>query len=102
MKQTRTYELKQTNREQRETITEQEETIKLLSQQLLETKISLYNRLVKISRIGHSDDMYKNIKMTDLLDKTIEELYKDLEIDLVVENDEEGKIIELDESHKHI
>lgn len=95
MKQTRMYELKQTNREQRETITEQEETIKLLSQQLLETKISLYNRLVKISRIGHSDDIHKNIKMTDLLDKTIKELYKDLEIDLVVENDEEGKIIEL-------
>ena len=95
MKQTRTYELKQTNREQRETITEQEETIKLLSQQLLETKISLYNRLLKISKIGHSDDMHKNIKMTDLIDKTIQELYKDLEIDLVVENDEEGKIIEL-------
>ena len=39
--------------------------------------------------------MHKNIKMTDLIDKTIQELYKDLEIDLVVENDEEGKIIEL-------
>jgi len=102
MKQTRMYELKQTNTEQRQTIEEQEETIKLLSQQLLETKMSLYNRFVEISRIGHSDDMHKNIKMTDLLDKTIQELYKDLEIDLVVENDEEGEIIELDESHKHI
>lgn len=33
--------------------------------------------------------------MLDIIDKTIEEMWEDLKIDLFVENDEEGKIIEL-------
>lgn len=91
----RVHDLEQTNREQRQVIDDLEETIKALKRQDLETRVSLYNKLVKLSKIGHSNNMRKNIEMTDIIDETIKEMWEDLKIDLFVENDEEGKIIEL-------
>lgn len=95
MKGKRIYDLKQTNTEQRQVLDEKEETIRALKQQDLETRLSFYEILQRLSNIGHSNDNYKNIHMTDIIDKTIEEMWEDLKIDLFVENDEEGKIIEL-------
>lgn len=94
--------LQQTNREQREIINNLEETVRALKRQDLETRVSLYNKFVKLSMIGHSNSIRKNIEMTDIADETIKEMWKDLKIDLFVENDEESKIIELDESGKRI
>lgn len=94
--------LQQTNREQREIISNLEETVRALKRQDLETRVSLYNKFVKLSMIGHSNNIRKNIEMTDIADETIKEMWEDLKIDLFVENDEEGKIIELDESGKRI
>lgn len=94
--------LQQTNREQREIISNLEETVRALKRQDLETRVSLYNKFVKLSTIGHSNNIRKNIEMTDIADETIKEMWEDLKIDLFVENDEEGKIIELDESGKRI
>lgn len=87
--------LKQTYKKQKQTISDRDETIKLLKKQDLETRISYYELLIRLSNIGHSDDLNKNIKMTDLIDNTIKEIWEDLKIELFVENDEEGKIIEL-------
>lgn len=95
MRKTRIYELKQTGREQRDTINALEIVIKNLKKQHSEAILSLYYRFIKISNIGHSNDTYKNMKMTDIADKTIKELYEDVKEDLYLENDEEGKIIEL-------
>lgn len=100
MKGTRFYDLKQTNAEQRETLDKKDETIRALKQQDLETRLSFYEILQKLSNIGHSNDSYKNIHMLDIIDRTIKEMWEDLKIDLFVENDEEGKIIELDQSGK--
>lgn len=95
MKRTRIYDLTQTNREQREVLDKKEETIKALKQQDIETRLSFYETLQRLSNIGHSDDNYKNIHMLDIIDKTIKEMWEDLKIDLFVENDEESKIKEL-------
>lgn len=95
MQEDRIHYLEQTNREQRQIINDLEETIRALKRQDLETRVSLYNRLVRLSMIGHSNNVRKNIEMTDIVDKTIAEMWEDLKIDLYVENDEEGKIIEL-------
>ena len=61
---------------------ELEETIKALKQQHSEAITSLYNRFVKISNIGHSDDMHKNIRILEIADKTTAELDKDIKIEL--------------------
>lgn len=89
------YDFKLTNKELREELDKSQQVIANLKKQDLETRVSLYNVLQKLSQIGHSNDTYKVINMTDLIDKTIEEMWEDLKIDLYVENDEEGKIIEL-------
>lgn len=101
MRGTRIYDLKRTNK-QKQTIDDLEETIRVLKQQNLETRTSLFNEFVKISNIGHSNDINKNIKITDIADKVTKELWEDLKNEIFVENDEEGKIIELDASGKHI
>lgn len=102
MEEDRIHYLEQINREQRQTIVDLEEIIRALKRQDLETRVSLYNKFVKLSMIGHSNNIRKNIEMTDIADETIKEMWEDLKIDLFVENDEEGKIIELDESGKRI
>lgn len=84
---------KETAEEQRETMRELEETIKALKKQDLETRTSIYNRLIDVSNIGHSNDINKNIKITDLIDEIIAEMFEDLKIELC--NEEKAKIIEL-------
>lgn len=59
-----------------------QETIKALKQQHLEAITSLHNRFVKISNLGHSDDMHKNIRILEIADKTAAELDKDIKIEL--------------------
>ncbi len=99
---TRMYDLEQTNREQRQTIDDLKETIRLLKQQDLQTRLSLYNKFAEISNLGHSNDLRKNIKMTDIADKVTKEMWEDLRIELYADNDEEGKKKELDASTKPI
>lgn len=79
--------LKQRNKE------ELKETIKILKKQNLETRVSLYNEFVKISNIGHSNDINKNIKIIDIVDKVIKDMWQDLENDIFINNNEEGNII---------
>lgn len=95
MKGKRVCDLKTTNTEQREELDKQKQIIAKLKQQDLETRLSFYETFQRLSNIGHSNDRYKNIHMLDIIDKTIEDMWEDLKIELFVENDEEGKIIEL-------
>lgn len=67
------------NREQRQTIDEQEETIKLLKKSEYETKQSIYNELIEIKKIGQSNDIHKNIKMLEIVEKLINDLYYDIQ-----------------------
>lgn len=87
--------LNRINQEQRKTIDKLNEAIRNLKKQHSEAILSLYYRISEISEIGHSDNINKNIEMTDIADKTTKELYEDIKEDLYLENDEEGKIIEL-------
>lgn len=92
---TKIDDLKQTCKKQEQIISDRDETIRLLKKQDLETRMSYYELLIRLSDIGHSNDSNKNIRMTDLIDNMIKEMWEDLKIDLFVPNDEEGKIIEL-------
>lgn len=74
--------LREQNRQQREVITQLEETIKALKKQYSETITSLRNEFAEISQIGHSDDMHKNIKMLEIADRTVDELDEDIKIEL--------------------
>ena len=58
---------KNQNREQREVIEQQEENIKALHKENYEVKQSIYNELIVARNIGKSNDMYKNIKMLDII-----------------------------------
>lgn len=81
-----------TRAKQKRTTEDLEETISALKQQDLETRMSFCEVLKNLSNIGHSDDKHKNIHMLDLIDKTFDELCKDIETEVFIEK---GKIIEL-------
>lgn len=85
MKIIRVFNLKQRNKEKLK------ETIKILKKQNLETIVSLYNEFVKISNIGHSNDINKNIKIIDIADKVIKDMWEDLESDIFINNNEKTK-----------
>lgn len=74
--------LREQNRQQREIITQLEETIKALKKQYSETIMSLRNEFAEISNIGHSNDIHKNMKMLKIADRTINELDEDIKIEL--------------------
>lgn len=80
---------------QRQTIDKLKETNKKLKQQNKEAILSLYYRFDDISKIGHSDNINKNIEIMKIVDTTMKELYEDIKEDLYIENDEGGKLIEL-------
>lgn len=91
----RTEDLNRINQKQRKTIDKLNEVIKNLKKQHSEAMLSLYYRFGEISEIGHSNNVNKNIEIMKIADTTIKELYEDIKEDLYLENDEEGKIIEL-------
>lgn len=93
MKETRIKQLEQTNREQREEIERLNKIIKQQQQENLTVKISCYNAFAEITNVGHSNNINKVIKMTDVSDKMVNDLFEDIKIELYVENDE--KILEL-------
>lgn len=93
MKETRIRQLEQTNRQQRE-------IIENLEKMNLETKMSSYEIFIQLSKIGHSEDTMKNIKMMDIVDETIKELFEELKEDIFIPNDE--KILELPITRKSI
>mgnify|MGYP001321549278 CR=1 FL=1 len=86
---------KNQNREQREVIEQQEENIKALHKENHEVKQSIYNELIVARNIGKSNDMYKNIKMLDIIEKLIDDLYFDIQEEL----NEELELAEKDLSH---
>lgn len=79
------------NREQREIIEQQEEQIKALHKENYEVKQSIYNELTTVRNIGKSNDMYKNIKMLDIIGKLIDDLYFDIQEELNEELEKEYK-----------
>lgn len=83
--------LRQQNREQRETIKQQEKTIESLQKENYEVKQSIYEKLIEVRNIGKSNDMYKNIKMLDIVEKLINELYFDIQEELNEELEKEYK-----------
>lgn len=82
---------KNQNREQRSIIEQQEETIKALQKENYEVKQSIYEQLTTIRNIGKSNDMYKNIKMLDIVEKLIDELYFDIQEELNEDLEKEYK-----------
>lgn len=82
---------KDQNREQREIIQQQEKQIKALHKENYEVKQSIYNELTTVRNIGKSNDMYKNIKMLDIIEKLIDDLYFDIQEELNEELEKEYK-----------
>lgn len=82
---------KNQNREQREVIEQQEENIKALHKENYEVKQSIYNELIVARNIGKSNDMYKNIKMLDIIEKLIDDSYFDIQEELNEELEKEYK-----------
>lgn len=70
---------KNQNREQRELLEQKDEIIKLLKREDYEVKQSIYEELIKIRNKGQSNDIYKNIKMLDMVEKLIYDLYEDIQ-----------------------
>lgn len=70
------------NQEQRQTIDEKEETIKLLQKSDYEAKQSFYEKLIEVRNIGKSNDMHKNIKILDIVEELINDLYFDIQEEL--------------------
>lgn len=82
---------KEQSREQRELLDQKEETIKALQKEKYEVKQSIYEKLIDIRNIGKSNDMYKNIKILDRVEKLIDDLYFDIQEELNQELEEEYK-----------
>ena len=89
---------KSQNREQRETLLQQEEQIKALKKENYEIKQSIYDKLIVVRNIGKSNNMYKNIKMLDIVEKLIEDLYFDVQEDLS-ENMEKEKELDVSKTN---
>lgn len=83
---------KNQNREQREILLQQKEQIKVLKKENYEVKQSIYNKLISVRNIGKSNNMYKNIKMLDIVEKLIEDLYFDIQEELSEEMNEEKEL----------
>ncbi len=83
---------KNQNREQREILLQQEEQIKALKKENYEVKQSIYNKLISVRNIGQSNNMYKNIKMLDIVEKLIEDLYFDIQEELSEEMNKEKEL----------
>ena len=73
---------KNQNREQREILLQQEERIKALKKENYEIKQSVYDKLILVRNIGKSNNMYKNIKMLDIVEELSEEMKKEKELDV--------------------
>lgn len=82
---------KRQNEEQREVINEKEETIKALKREGYEAKQSIYNELIKIRNIGQSNNIHKNIKILDIVEKLIDDLYFDIQEELEQDLEKEYK-----------
>lgn len=82
---------KKQNEEQREVINEKEETVKALRKENYEVKQSIYKQLIKIRDKGKSNDIYKNIKMLDIVEQLINDLYFDIQEELEQELEKQYK-----------
>lgn len=74
--------LSQQNRIQRQELRKKEETIKALQKENYEVKQSIYEKLVKVRSIGKSNDIYKNMRILDIVEKLIDDLYLDIQEEL--------------------
>lgn len=83
---------KNQNREQREILLQQEEQIKALKKENYEIKQSIYDKLILVRNIGKSNNMYKNIKMLDIVEELIEDLYFDIQEELSEEMKKEKEL----------
>ncbi len=83
---------KNQNREQREILLQQEERIKALKKENYEIKQSIYDKLILVRNIGKSNNMYKNIKMLDIVEELIEDLYFDIQEELSEEMKKEKEL----------
>ena len=83
--------LRQQNREQRQELEDKDKIIKALKKEEYEVKQSIYNELVKVRNIGHSNNVLKNIKMLDIIEKLIDDLYFDIQEELNEELEKEYK-----------
>lgn len=83
--------LRNQNREQREVISQQEEAIKLLKREIFEVKLSIFKKISQASNIAHSNDVLKNIHVTDIIDELKDDLYYDIQEQLESDLEEEYK-----------
>lgn len=70
---------------------EKTEIIKSLEKENYEVKQSIYNELIKVRDIGHSNNIHKNIDMLDIVEDLIEDLYHDIQKELDEQLDKEYK-----------
>ena len=70
-------------------LTQQDKKIKALQKENYEVKQSIYKELIEVRNIGKSNDIHKNIKMLDIINNLVDDLYHDiqeyLEQDLEIE-----------------
>lgn len=83
---------KNQNREQREILLQQEEQIKALKKENYEIKQSIYDKLILVRNIGKSNNMYKKIKILDIVEELIEDLYFDIQEELSEEMKKEKEL----------
>ena len=67
------------NREQRQLLDEKDEIIKALKREEYEVKQSIFRELAEVTKIGKSNDMFKNMKMLAKLEVLKNNLYLDIQ-----------------------
>ncbi len=68
--------------EQKEVIEQKEKIIKLLQKENYELKQDIYEKLSNLRDLGESNDIHKNIRMLDILETLINDLYYDIQEEL--------------------
>lgn len=68
--------------EQKEVIEQKEKIIKLLQKENYELKQDIYEKLSNLRDLGESNDIHKNIRMLDILETLIDDLYYDIQEEL--------------------
>ena len=67
------------NREQRQLLDEKDEIIKALKREEYKVKQSIFKELSEVTKIGKSNDMFKNMKMLKIINKLKDDLYFDIQ-----------------------
>ena len=82
---------KDQNRIQRQEIEDLEKTIERKDKEIYEVKQNIFKELSEVTKIGQSNDMFKNMKMLKIINKLKDDLYFDVQEYLTEEVKEDYK-----------